>query len=281
MKIVVTGGSGRLGSYLAKELSKNHEVTVFDKKETKSDSVKYYKGDVLNIDDCKKAFEGSDLVVHLAGIPDTWNDSPEVVFHVNTLGTFNVYQACSKMNIKKVVYAGSETSYGFHFRLRKNFLPEYLPLDEEHPLKPADAYGLSKKFGEEIGLSFMRRFDISTVVIRIVWIWFPEEVEIYRKLVKDPGISWMGFWSYVDYRDAVQAFKLAAETECRKKFEVFLIAANENGTEFDSMELVKKYYSEKIRFVANLKGNQALHDTTKAKCMLGYNPQYTWRDLIK
>lgn len=280
MRVVITGGSGRLGKYLTKEMKKYHEVKVFDIVDSKEPGILYEKGDVLDIEACRKAFAGYDVIVHLAGIPDTWNDPPETVFKINTVGTFNVYQAASDLGIRKVVYAGSETTYGFHFRNNKNILPAYLPFDEDHPVKPADAYGLSKLVGEEIAVTFTRRYDISTVVIRICWVWLPEDIEEYKTVINDPS-SWMSLWAYVDYRDAVQAFKLAAEQECRKKFDVFLIAADDNGTEVDSKELVSKYYSEKVPYVKEIVGRQSLYDSTKAKCLLGYKPNYTWKDLIK
>lgn len=280
MRIVITGGTGRLGKYLTREMKNYHEVTVFDKKESKEKGIHYLNGDVQDINDCKKAFKNCDAIIHLAGIPDTWNDSPEVVFKVNTLGTFNVFQSACDLGIKKVVYAGSETTYGFHFRLKKDLLPVYLPLDENHPLKPADAYGLSKKVGEETALSFSRRYGINSVVVRICWMWFPEDIKEYKKAIEDPS-SWMGLWSYVDYRDAIQAFRLATEVDCKKRFEIFLIAADDNGTNVESKELINRYCSEKVELTMAFEGRQSLLDCTKAKNILGYRPKYTWRDLIR
>jgi nucleoside-diphosphate-sugar epimerase len=193
---------------------------------------------------------------------------------------YNVHQAACDFGIKKIVHASSDSSYGFNFRRNNDvLLPEYLPLDEEHPQKPADPYGLSKKVGEDIALNFTRRYGILTVALRICWVWFPEAVEHYRKFVKDPSL-WTGFWAYVDYRDAVSAFRLAAEVDDLKDYEVFLISASDNGTEFESKELVKKYYSDKIKYYREIKGRESLADCTKAKCLLGYQSKYTWKDLI-
>jgi nucleoside-diphosphate-sugar epimerase len=283
MKITISGGSGRLGNYLMAELKKNHDVIVFDKNEPKVKDVSFYKGDILNIEDCKKAFKGSDVVVHLAAIPTPLHDPPEKVFSVNTIGTYNVHQAACDLGINKVVHASSDSSYGFNFRRNGDILlPEYLPLDEGHPQKPADPYGLSKKVGEDIALNFTRRYGIFTVALRICWVWYPEELDTYRKVVKvkDPALGSGGFWSYVDYRDAVQAFRLAVEVEGLKKHEAFLISASDNNTEFESKGLVKKYYSDKIKFSREINGRETLINYTKAKCLLGYKPKYVWKDLI-
>lgn len=281
MKITVCGGNGRLGKHLSAELKKTHDVMVFDKNEPVDKDVNYYRGDILNIEDCRKAMKGSDVVVQLAAIPDPMSDPPEKVFGINTLGMYNIHQAACDLNIKKVVHASSDSSYGFNFRLNNEILlPEYLPLDEAHPQKPSDPYSLSKKVGEDIALNFTRRYGLYTVALRICWVWYPEEIEIQRKVSKDPSL-WEGFiCGYVDYRDAVQAFRLAAEVECRKKFEVFLISAGDNGTEFETKDLINRRYSNNVKLTMEIKGRESVFDCTKAKCLLGYQPKYTLKDRI-
>jgi len=282
MRIVVTGGSGRLGRYVVEELKKFHEVTIFDIKEPKNDDVTFVRGDILNINDCRKAFKGADAIVHLAAIPHPLNDPPEKVFNVNVVGTFNVHQAAADLGIKKVVHASSDSSYGFSFRRQGDILfPAYLPLDENHPQRPADPYGLSKKIGEEIAVSFTRRYGMSTIALRICYVWFPENVQEYRPCIKDPERCKTGFWTYEHAKDAALAFRLAIEAEGLKKHEAFLISAEDNGTEFDSVELVKKYYSNNIPFKKEIKERQSLADWTKAKVLLGYQPRYTWSDIVK
>jgi len=77
VKIVVTGGSGLIGEYVVDELKKfHHEVTVFDIEEPKDKSVGFVKGDMLKIDDCRKVFKGAGAIVHLAAIPNPFNDPP-------------------------------------------------------------------------------------------------------------------------------------------------------------------------------------------------------------
>ena len=95
-------------------------------------------------------------------------------------------------------------------------------------------------------------------------------------MVKDSARGSGGFWSYVDCRDAVQAFRLAAEVEGLKKHEAFLISARDNNTKFESKGLVKKYYLDKIKFSREIDRRETLIDYTKAKCLLGYKSKYVW-----
>lgn len=279
MKIIITGGSGNVGKYVLRELKRfHHEVTVFDLKRPKDEDVIFAKGDILKIDDCRRAFKEAEAIVHLAAIPYPVEDSPESTMNVNVMGTFNVHQAAEDLGIKKVVHASSDASYGFCYR-KRNLLPEYLPLDEEHPQKPQDCYGLSKKIGEEIAASFTRKCGMITIALRICFVWFPEEADSYKSLVKEPK-KWNNLlWLYNDARDVALAFRLAVEAE-GLEHEAFLISAEDNWTEFNSVELVKKFHSDRIPFKKEIKGRQSLADWNKAKRLLGYGPRYRWKDII-
>jgi len=176
-----------MGSIIVDELKKFHKVIVFDVKEPKDKDVNFVKGDMSNIDDCRKAFKGTDAIVHLAAIPHPLNDPPERVFNANVVGTFNIHQAAADIGIGKVVQASSDSSYGFNFRKEEDILlPEYLPIDEDYPQKPQDPYGLSKKMGEEIAKSFVSRYEMTAIALRICGVIFPEPESVlgFKKVLK-------------------------------------------------------------------------------------------------
>ena len=279
MRIVITGGSGNVGRYVVDELRKfHHKVTVFDVKESKDKDVTFVKGDMLKIDDCRRAFEGAEAIVHLAAIPHPLNDPPEKVFNINVAGTFNIHQAAADLGIGKVVQASSDSSYGFNFRKEADvLLPEYLPIDEDHPQKLQDPYGLSKKVGEEIARSFVSRYGMTTVALRICWVVFPEPESVleFKKKLKKGG----GYW-YNDVRDVAYAFRLAIEAKGLKNYEVFCISAQDTATELDSIELTRREWGSHIPFTREIKGRESLYDWTKARVLLGYQPRYTWSDII-
>jgi len=280
MKIVVTGGSGNVGRYVVDELRKfHHEVTVFDVKESKDKDVTFVKGDMLKIDHCRKAFEGAEAIVHLAAIPHPLNDPPEKVFNINVAGTFNIHQVAADLGIGKVVQASSDSSYGFNFRKEGDvLLPEYLPIDEDHPQRPQDPYGLSKKVGEEIARSFVSRYGMTTIALRICGVLFPEpeSVHRFRETLKKSGQCW-----YNDVRDVAYAFRLAVEGTGLKRYEVFCISAADTGSELDSVELARREWGSHIPFMREIKRRESLYDWAKARVLLGYQPRYTWKDITK
>ena len=280
MRIVVTGGSGNVGRYVVDELRKfHHEITVFDVKEPKDKDVNSVRGDMSKIDDCRKAFGGAEAIVHLAAIPHPLNDPPEKVFNINVAGTFNIHQAAADLGIGKVVQASSDSSYGFNFRKEGDvLLPEYLPVDEDHPQRPQDPYGLSKKVGEEIARSFVSRYGMTTIALRICGVIYPEPESIpgLKDAVKKGGWNW-----YNDVRDVAYAFRLAVEATDLKRYEVFCISAADTGSELDSVELARREWGSHIPFTREIRRRESLYDWTRARGLLGYQPRYTWSDIIK
>ena len=112
MKIVVTGGSGFLGSHVADELSKKgHKVTIFDKKKSKwlRFDQKMYVGDVLNSKDLENVIKGKDAIYHFAALADLDQALKEPIntVKVNILGTVQALELCRKHNVKRFIYAST------------------------------------------------------------------------------------------------------------------------------------------------------------------------------
>jgi len=297
MKVVVTGGAGRIGKYVIDQLKKhNHEVTsLVHLREPERKDVTLVRGDILRIDDCRKAFKEAEAVIHLAAIPHLFADPPEKVFNVNVIGTFNVFQAAADLDVKKVVHSSSDSSYGFNWRNSLNdiLFPAYLPIDENHPQKVKDAYGLSKKIGEEIARTFTRKYKMTTLSLRISHTRVPEEsgevgIGAYRKDIDEKGRmlpprvyneaeNITQIFCYNDIRDVAQAFRLAIEAkELEGKSEIFNICANDNPSKFDSMQFIKMVGWGKVSLKKDIKGRKSLFDWNKAKRLLGFQPRYNW-----
>jgi UDP-glucose 4-epimerase len=102
---------------------------------------------------------GFHAVVHAAAIPSPGQHPPHVVFGNNTMATFNVIEACVRSGVRRLVNISSVSVLGLHYATRR-FLPDYLPIDEEHRLRPQDPYGLSKLFGEQLCDAAIRRSDL-------------------------------------------------------------------------------------------------------------------------
>lgn len=281
MKILVTGGSGTVGKYIVDELLRHHHnVGVLDIVPPRRKDVRYHRADILNLDDVSDAVSGYDAVIHTAGIPHPLNDPAERVFTINVNGTFNVLEASARNGIGKVVFTSSESTLGFAFMTHR-MAPDYIPIDEQHPLRPQDAYGLSKVLAEQICRAYSARYGIRTVCLREPWIWVPEEkmISLYQQLVREYDKWYKNLWAYVHVYDAARAHRLAVECDLETPHEVFFIAARENWTGKASKELLAAHYPETTRLSSTFSGKQSLLSSEKARRLLGYEPNFSVGDL--
>ena len=110
------------------------------------------------------------------------------------------------------------------------------------------------------------------------------KISSYKEFNDNPLLLKSGFWAYCDVRDVAQGFRLAVDaitTKNIRKHEIFCVCADDNITKSDSLDLVKKHWTELIPLKKEIKGKQSLMDNSKAKTMLGYKPGYTWKDFIE
>ncbi len=281
MNILVTGGSGTVGKYIVDELKRhNHDVGVLDIVPPKRNDVRFHHTDVLNLPDVCNAVHGYDAIVHTAGIPHPLNDPPEKVFTVNVNGTFNILEASARNGIKKVVVTSSESTLGFAF-MTNRMVPEYIPIDEQHPLRPQDPYGLSKVAAEQICRTYSSRYGIRTVCLREPWIWVPEEgmIPFYKRLIDQYEMWYKNLWTYVHVYDVAQAHRLAIETDLENLHEIFFITAKENWTGMNTKELLATHYPDVKQFAPDFTGAEAVITHEKAQRLLGYEPKYSRKDL--
>lgn len=172
MKILVTGSEGFIGSHLTETLVRQgHEVRAFilynsfnswgwleDASEDIKGNFEVFMGDIRDPNGVRKAMEGCECVMHLAAliaIPFSYH-SPDSYIDTNIKGTLNVVQAARDLNIK-VVHTSTSEVYGS---------AEYIPIDENHPLKGQSPYSASKIGADQIALSFYTSFGTQVAVMR-------------------------------------------------------------------------------------------------------------------
>lgn len=281
MNVLVTGGSGTIGKYIVAKLIKHHKVGILDIKEPDCPTCRFHWVDMMNLAALTKVVSNYDAIVHLAGIPHPLNNPPEKVYSTNVLGTFNVMEAASNSGVKKIVFASSESTLGFAFR-SKDFSPDFIPIDENHPTNPQDAYGLSKLNCEQILKSYSLKTDIQTISLRMPWVWVPEKenLDFYKGLIDEYSKWHKNLWAYVHVYDAANAFHLALIAKKLNKYETFFITAAENWTGIESKNLIQQFYPSVLKFAPDYSGKQSLISYAKANRMLGYTPEYTWQDLF-
>jgi nucleoside-diphosphate-sugar epimerase len=176
MNLLVTGGMGSVGRAVVKRLAASgHSLRVLDRLTGEdTDQVTYAAADITNYDALRPHFDGVEAVVHLAAIIAPTLGTPETIFKVNALGTFNVFQAAASAGIRRVVCASSINALGFNFAMH-GFQLDYFPIDEDHPSLTSDAYSFSKCIGEEIGAYFWRREGITSLHLRLTGVYDLEQ----------------------------------------------------------------------------------------------------------
>ncbi|MFD2215805.1 NAD-dependent epimerase/dehydratase family protein [Metabacillus endolithicus] len=276
-KVVVTGGSGLLGYSVIKEfLDHGYEVVNADIKHPENPICKTVITDLQNLGEVYGVLAGADAVVHLAAIPVAYSHPNEVTFQNNVMSTYNILEAAGSLGIKKAVISSSESSYGLVFPLKE--LPQYAPLDENHPQLPEDSYGLSKIVNEQTADMIHRRTGIQVVSMRLGNIIAPHMYENFPSFINDPEQRKVIMWSYIDARDAAVAYRLAIETDGLGSV-ALNIAADETSMNIESQKLMDTVYPG-VEIRKQLKGYETLFSNEKAKKLLNWQPQHKWRDYV-
>jgi nucleoside-diphosphate-sugar epimerase len=191
------------------------------------------------------------------------------------MSAFNVLEAASTLGIKRVVSASSVSVLGFPF-FEQPFAPDYVPIDEAHPLLPQDAYALSKRIGEELADGFARRGRLSVVSLRFPWIHTPRTfAEQVRPLWADPAAGASNLWSYIDTRDVAEAARLALTAEIAGH-EACFVSASDSFMPIPSRALVTEHYPTTV-IHEGLKDHASLLSSAKAESTLGFRARHSWR----
>ena len=278
-KVVVTGGSGRLGTWVVKEfVDHGYEVVNADIKSFQGERLcRTVIVDLKDLGGVYGVFERADAVVHLAAIPAPGNHPNEVVYQNNVMSSFNVLEAAAGLEIGKIVVASSESSYGICFA-KHRLVPQYVPIDEEHPQLPQDCYGLSKIVNESAAQTFNRRAGMQVVSLRLGNVITPDR---YKKDFATDDIKGGAFilWSYIDACDAASACRLAVEKDGLGAV-ALNIAADDNRMDVKSRDLMAAEYPEVADFREPLEGYESLLSNKKAKKVLGWQPVRSWRKYV-
>src|SRR5262245_65774180 len=176
MKLLITGGAGKVGQATVRELlnSTAYEITVLDRTPgPERGPVKYLVGDIQDLGQVMEAMADVEAVIHLTAIHNPNIAPTSVTYQTNVVGTFNVHHAAFRLGVKRVVSASSNAIVGWSYSER--FMPDYLPIDEDHPLRPEDVYGLSKEIGETIAQSYSRK-GLKTIMLRHSGVDTPDEI---------------------------------------------------------------------------------------------------------
>jgi len=220
-----------------------------------------------------------DAVVHFAAIPRILLRPDHETYYINTMGTYNVLEAALKLGVRKIIFASSETTYGVCFSDSAHRLPSYLPIDEDHPTVPEDSYATSKVVNEVTARSFQRRSGADIYGIRINNVVEPHEYQQdFPKYFADPSLRRRNFFAYIDARDLGTLVHRCLLTD-GLGYQVFNASNDELSTHLPTAKLLEQYYSG-VPVHGELGEHETLYSNAKAKRVLGWQPQHSWRKYV-
>lgn len=272
-KVVVTGGSGKAGRAVVRDLLEHgYEVLNVDLHPSPDNLAPFLRIDLTDYGQTIEALSGADAVVHLAAIPAPGILNDQQTFHINTISTYNVFSAAALHKMKRVVSASSETTLGLPF---DDPPPRYAPIDEQHPLFPQSSYALSKVVGEQMAAHFNRWSGIPFISLRFSNIMYPEDYQRFSTWQQDATLRKWNLWSYVDARDVAQSCRLGLEADISGA-EAFIIASADTVMMRPNHALMAEVFPD-VPLKEGTGDHETLLSVEKAKALLGYQPGSWWR----
>jgi nucleoside-diphosphate-sugar epimerase len=293
MRILFTGGSGKAGRHAIQYLmAQGHRVLNVDLMPLDLPGLDNRIADLTDagqVFDIMASYAGYDelepgtgvpkfdAVVHFAAVPRLLMKSDNECYRVNTISTYNVIDAAIKFGVRKIIFASSETTYGICFADGER-KPDYLPIDEDHPVIPEDSYAMSKVANEVTARSFQRRSGFDIYGLRINNVIEPHEYETdFPKYVADPDLRRRNIFAYIDARDLGHMVDCCLKTD-GLGFEIFNVTNDDHSVALTTSEMLTRYYDGVP--AKPMEETETFYSNAKAKRLLGYAPQHGWRHLI-
>jgi nucleoside-diphosphate-sugar epimerase len=293
MRIFFTGGSGKAGKHVAPYLAEQgHQVTNADLVPLDHPGVDDLRVDLTDAGETYSALAGAanfdeleleqkpsyDAVVHFAAIPRILLTPDAATYRTNVLSTYNVLEAATRLGVRKVVFASSETTYGICFAQGER-KPLYVPVDEEHPTVPEDSYAMSKVANEVTARSFQQRTGADVYGLRINNVIEPHEyAEMFPPFLEDPSLRRRNLFAYIDTRDLGQMVQRCLATD-GLGYQVFNVANADMSVAATSQQVIDRFY-DGVEVRREMGRDETFFAIDKAREMLGFEPQHSWRDVL-
>ena len=295
MRVLFTGGAGKAGFHVVDYLVQaGHKVVNLDRAGMRHPQVRDILLDLTDLGQVFSAFQayadgaeiddgkghrGFDAVVHFAAsVPHGPFPVDSETYRVNVMSTFNILEAAAKTGVPKVIFASSEVIYGICL-MDGVVDPKWLPFEEDYPVDPTDAYGISKRVNEVTAEGYARRTGSDIIALRIGNVMLPDDYTRFPGFAKDPGARRRLAFSYVDARDLGQIVDLCL-TRQGHGYEVFNACADNNSVPQPNTELLAQFFPN-VALRRPVTEEEGLLSNRKAREMLGFKMQHNWQQYVK
>jgi UDP-glucose 4-epimerase len=289
MRVLVTGTSGQLGSYVGELIAEDHTISGMDIRPCPYRALRALtsKGDIRKPADVSKAVRNVDAIIHCAAqvSVDRSIQDPLLDAETNVIGTLNLLAAGVNAEVSKFIYVSSAAVYGN---------PQYLPVDEKHPTDPLSNYGASKLAGEKFALAYARTSDMDVVSVRPFNFYSPRADPgspysgVITKFVsrvksgKPPIIEGDGKQTrdFIHARDVAAMIRLVLVKEGLSG-KIFNCGSGKSTSILDLADITIAASGKKLRasFTEPRKGDikHSLADTQRSRKALGFKPKTSLR----
>lgn len=286
MKILITGGSGFIGSHLIRELVKtNHEVINIDFNEPQDKLVTWINLDLsIKSDALEKVFAENnfDIIYHLAAqvsVPYSV-ENPEYDERNNIHATLNVLSLSNKYKVKHFVFSSSAAVYG---------MPKYLPIDENHSVNPTSPYGISKLAGELYIKTLLTNSETNYTIFRFANVYGNQGegvVHIFiNSILDNKPVTIFGDGKqtrdFIYVKDLISALLLCLDKQTNT---VINLSTQKDATLLDLVKILNKATNKlnKINFSPERAGDikDSLLTNNTAYEVLGWKPKFQLEDGI-
>ncbi|GAA0841827.1 NAD-dependent epimerase/dehydratase family protein [Streptosporangium amethystogenes subsp. fukuiense] len=289
-RTLVTGSAGRLGRSVVTALADaGHEVIGVDTAPgTPSAATAVLPADLTDLGESFEVMTRfrPDAVVHLAAIATPFSRTDAFTYRVNTQLAFNVCEAAAGVGVERIVVASSPTVIGYG---TEGWVPSYLPLDEDHPVAPWNAYSLSKLVAEQVMATFARSSKARFAAVRPCFVVAPEEWagaptqsgHTIAERLDRPEIAGTSLFNYIDARDASDmVLALLDKLPGLPSGEVFFAGAADALAREPLAELLPRVNPATAGLAEKLTGSTPAFSSAKAGRLLGWQAKRSWRTEI-
>jgi len=279
-RVLVTGATGQVGSWVVDHLADNGVEVVgvdLDRPPGIRPNAEFRALDLTRQGATWETVSDvdPDAVVHLAAIADPRDNPGTEVYTNNVESTYHVLDAAGRTG-SDVVWTSSQAVYGALFAT-ETWTPEFLPIDESHPCRPADAYGCSKLCCEEVAAAAARRHDVTVTTVRPATVFSADKHRARpRHETTDLSTADRGgdFGSYVDVRDLARIVEAGLASEHVGTLTVNCVA-EENYLGRPTAEIAEAICG-RLPERCSLEDREAAISNAAAADALGWTPRHSW-----